>query len=170
MTVTVKPVDFELAWPRELLRSGLSALINVSSDSQEWANRVELLLEDAFVDSAARAQFVSIASGWPSSTGRVDERRQFMAEILRRLDSLPELRPRRPFWSERTNSATAAPRTSRADRPTSGTPPVSTSHTVMTTPGHSGSVTETRQVVQVNTATRSCSDPSETDHLRMEPF
>lgn len=101
MTVTVKPVDFELAWPRELLRSELSALINVNSDSQEWVNRVELLLEDAFVDSAASAQFVSIASGWPSSTGRVDERRQFMAEILRRLDSLPELRPRRPFWSER---------------------------------------------------------------------
>ncbi|WP_433612422.1 hypothetical protein [Prescottella agglutinans] len=101
MTVTVNPVDFELAWPRELLRSELASLINVNSDSQDWANRVEHLLEDAFTDSAARVQFASLGARWSSATGRVDERRQFMAEILRHLDSFPEPRQRRPFWSER---------------------------------------------------------------------
>lgn len=48
--------DYQLAWPRQLFRSEATALVN-NTRGRDWADRCELLLEDAFTGEAPRDEF-----------------------------------------------------------------------------------------------------------------
>lgn len=90
--------DYELRWPRDLFRSELSSLINNRHRLSDWDARVELLLEDVFTGPKPRDDFASsraIEYGGPQS------KPDFLVGLLRRADTLPENRARRPYWAER---------------------------------------------------------------------
>ena len=93
--------DYELAWPRDLVRDELGDLIN-SDGEKDWSIKVELLLRDAFSSAIPAQDFASIVgSGFGSRRTGFTEERKFLASILRRLDEFPDRVTRRLYWSER---------------------------------------------------------------------
>ena len=51
--------DYQLIWPRRLFQAETAALVN-NTKIDDWADRCELLLEDAFLGSAPRDDFRAI--------------------------------------------------------------------------------------------------------------
>src|SRR4051812_1447063 len=99
--------DYELAWPRDLLRDELSDLIN-SEAQKDWAVKVDLLLRDAFSTCVPAQDFASLPDeGFGRRVNALTEQRKFLASILRRLDLFPDASVRRPYWSERRTGAPA---------------------------------------------------------------
>lgn len=88
--------DYQLKWPRQLFRSEAYALVN-NTGPQDWSERCELLLEDAFVGVAPRDDFTAIQNSL--------DKQKFLASLLRRTDLLKEAPTDRvPYWSERQRS------------------------------------------------------------------
>ncbi|OPX05532.1 hypothetical protein [Mycobacterium sp. AT1] len=99
--------DYELAWPRDLVRDELSVLVN-SESQKDWAVKVDLLLRDAFSTSVPAQEFASVPDdGFGKLVNAPTGQRKFLASILRRLDQFPDAFLRRPYWSERRAGASA---------------------------------------------------------------
>jgi hypothetical protein len=97
--------DYEVAWPRDLIRRDLSDLVN-STTQKDWEVKVDLLLRDAFISGIPRDQFRGLGgSGFGVPDAPLTDQRKFLVSILRRLDSFPEPSARRPYWSERKSGA-----------------------------------------------------------------
>jgi hypothetical protein len=93
--------DYELAWPRELIRDDLSELIN-AHQRQDWEIRVDLLLRNAFTAGVPAHDFEAAGgTGFAARTDKLSVQRKFLASLLERLDSFPMPSARRPYWSER---------------------------------------------------------------------
>lgn len=103
MTLEGGAADYQLAWPRQLFQDEASALLNSRGRLNDWDDRCELLLEDAFVGVAPRDDFLA-----ESATGgrtALDDRKKFLLNLLRRGSSLKEVTTdRAPYWSERRYS------------------------------------------------------------------
>jgi hypothetical protein len=101
--------DYEVAWPRDLIRDELGILIN-SEAQKDWSVRVDLLLRDAFSSSVPADDFASLADeGFGKRVNAPTERRKFLASILRLLDTFPDPSVRRPYWSERRTGTSSGP-------------------------------------------------------------
>jgi hypothetical protein len=84
--------DYQLAWPRLLFQNETAALVN-NTKLDDWADRCELLLEDAFTGIVPRDDFMAEPAA---------EQRGFLINLLRRSHNLREAAVgRRPYWSER---------------------------------------------------------------------
>lgn len=97
--------DYELAWPRDLLRDEISVLVN-SHTERDWPTKVGLVLRDAFSSGVPAEDFKRIGS--PATTAGLSRRsaqRKFLATVLERLDSFPDRAAPRPYWSERRTGA-----------------------------------------------------------------
>jgi len=92
--------DYEVAWPRDLLRDELGVLIN-SQTQKDWSIKVQLLLRDAFSTNVPVQEFELIPAA------EVIAQRKFLASILQNLESFPEATARRPYWSERRTGVAA---------------------------------------------------------------
>jgi hypothetical protein len=99
--------DYEVAWPRDLIRDELGLLIN-SSTHKDWSVKVDLLLRDAFSSGVPAQDFASIpGEGFGRRVNALTDQRKFLASILRRLDEFPDQTVRRPYWSERRTGASS---------------------------------------------------------------
>jgi hypothetical protein len=99
--------DYELAWPRDLIRDELGDLINAEAQT-DWSIKVDLLLRDAFSTGVPAQDFASLPDeGFGKRVNAPTEQRKFLASILRRLDNFPDASVRRPYWSERRAGSTA---------------------------------------------------------------
>ncbi len=95
MTSAGTGADYQLVWPRRLFQTETAALVN-NTKPKDWADRCELLLEDAFLGQAPRDDFVAE----PAS-----EQRSFLIRLLRRAPTFKEaVVGRSPYWSERQRS------------------------------------------------------------------
>lgn len=104
----VDDVDYTVRWPKDVLRSAITELIN-RTDIAFWDDRVEMLLEDAFVDFVGRDEFHAIGqAGGGQPDGVMNSKRKFLAELLRKLDRLPQESAPKKYWSERTASGLSA--------------------------------------------------------------
>jgi hypothetical protein len=89
--------DYQLVWPKELFQAEAYALVN-NTQPQDWADRCELLLEDAFAGVAPR-------DGFAEADGQSFGQQKFLAALLRRAGTLKEATAdRAPYWSERQRS------------------------------------------------------------------
>jgi hypothetical protein len=113
--VTVAREDIELRWPRETLRTEVAYLVNQQPHDEEWFERCVLVLEDAFVDTAPRDQFVAAYRGatpgaWMAPDiavrSKLDPGQAFLVALLRRADRLREAGVRSPYFSQRRAGAT----------------------------------------------------------------
>jgi hypothetical protein len=98
--------NFDLVWPPDLFRTELTALINGQGKVEDWPARVELLLEDALATGVPRDMFSrlnEVSDAWSTEprVPRKDPGKQFLVDLLRRVDQLPQPQERRPYWSER---------------------------------------------------------------------
>jgi hypothetical protein len=97
--------DYELAWPRDLIRDEIGALIN-SHAQRDWSVKVDLVLRDAFSTGVPAQEFEQLAGA--DFGRRLDgpaDQRKFLASILQSLDSFPDRTVRQPYWSERRMGA-----------------------------------------------------------------
>lgn len=86
--------DYQLIWPRRLFQTETAALIN-NTRINDWADRCELLLEDAFLGVAPRDDFMA----------EPGQGHDFLIKLLRRAETLREAGVgRSPYWSERQRS------------------------------------------------------------------
>lgn len=100
--------DYELRWPRTVFARELAAL-RTESDSQQRADRIRWLLEDAFVGSAVaeaftrsgiRPQFGRAPDSWGSSTELT-----FLDRLVANLDQLRLFHEPKPYWPRRGATA-----------------------------------------------------------------
>lgn len=93
--------DYELTWPRDLLRAELTMMIDGPAPARDWRARAQLLLEDAFSSTVPRDDFENP----PLSTDPWDtspmSQRQFLVELRDNLDSLRTAADRPLYWTER---------------------------------------------------------------------
>ncbi len=100
-------VDYELDWPRELLRDELRALRD--HPYRAWSgNEVELLLTEAFHAEIPAAEFARLNSlgEWADDPGPT---RTWIADLLEHLHELREYTPPRPYWAARRSGQAEAP-------------------------------------------------------------
>ena len=101
--------DYALRWPVDLFKQELAALLNQRDALDQWGERCELLLADAFELDTPRETFVDLGDsgrGWgaptPSSpSNQLTRQQRWLAELLRRADKLPTQGSRRLYYSER---------------------------------------------------------------------
>lgn len=100
--------DFELVWPRDLFRAELANLINAQAKLKDWVERVELLLEDAFMSGVPRDMFTATVGDtdpWaPDAKSDPEARKTFLINLLRQVDKLRSPSERAPYWSERRSA------------------------------------------------------------------
>ena len=95
--------DYQLVWPRELFQTEAAALLNSRDKLNDWDDRCELLLEDAFAGPTPRDDFR--AEDATKGSSFIDHRKNFLLNLLRRAPSLREAATSRtPYWSERQHS------------------------------------------------------------------
>jgi len=109
--------DYVLRWPRELFKTEVAALVNQRARGQAWSDRCELLLEDAFVDSTPRDEFLTadravsdapwVTPGQPRRTV-LDPGQEYLVGLLRRADRLTEVGMRTPYYSQRRAGGTTS--------------------------------------------------------------
>ncbi|MGH3425979.1 MAG: hypothetical protein ACRDQZ_00125 [Mycobacteriales bacterium] len=100
--------DYELDWPRELLRGELLALCN--HPHRSWsASDVELMLTEAFHTDVPAADFgrVSALDGWVEGSS---DGLNWVNDLLAHLNEVREYRPPRPYWSARHGAPPDGPR------------------------------------------------------------
>ena len=96
--------DYQLVWPRRLFQVEAAELLNSRDKLDDWDDRCELLLEDAFAGVAPRDDLLAESP----TKGRtfIDQRKTFLVNLLRRAPSLREATTdRTPYWSERQRSS-----------------------------------------------------------------
>lgn len=112
MTISSEGADFELTWPRDLFADEAKALLLDNRD--HWAERCELLLEDAFSGSTpsdlVRNAITGYGSGWddPWSTPPASAqltKRQMLQQLADQAHQLREASTRAPYWLERRTGA-----------------------------------------------------------------
>jgi hypothetical protein len=112
VTLPLEGADFELMWPRELFVDEAQAMLLDSR--KDWADRCELLLEDAFAGSTPGDLFRNAVSGYggygkgwddPWSTAPTTPpqltQRQVLQQLADQADRLKEAGMRAPYWLER---------------------------------------------------------------------
>jgi len=117
VTLPIEGADFELTWPRELFVDEAQAML-LDNRSKDWAERCELLLDDAFSGSAPSDLFRNavsgFGSGWddPWSTAPAAPavpaqltQRQVLQELADQACQLKEAGTRAPYWLERRKGA-----------------------------------------------------------------
>ncbi|WP_371400852.1 hypothetical protein OHA10_23090 [Kribbella sp. NBC_00662] len=108
--------DYRIVLPRELVRRELQDLTDNVATYSDWADRVELLLEEAFAGGAAKNRFSALrkraAASDPfvefGSSATSDGPLRFLASLLASLDSLRAATQRSPYWSERLANGSKA--------------------------------------------------------------
>ena len=80
--------DYQLKWPRQLFRSEAYALVN-NTGPQDWSERCELLLEDAFVGVAPRDDFTAIQNSLDKQFHTGQSAREAESQALSRFWPLP---------------------------------------------------------------------------------
>jgi hypothetical protein len=103
VTLEESAADYQLVWPRRLFQDEASALLNSRGKLNDWDDRCELLLEDAFAGVAPRDDF--LAEGAAGGGTTMDDRKRFLLNLLRRGSSLKEVTAdRTAYWSERQHN------------------------------------------------------------------
>lgn len=101
--------DYALRWPVDLFKQELAALLNQRDALDGWGGRCDLLLADAFELDTPRETFAALrdsGGGWgvPSLAApfnQLNRQQRWLANLLRRADTLPTQGNRRLYYSER---------------------------------------------------------------------
>lgn len=109
--------DYELRWPKPLLHDELGALVE-QDITTPWRDRIEVILFDAFVASTAAADFAALPppanDPWAPQTPdpwaqpskpSVAPERQFVRDLLARLDGAAYEGNHTPYYSQRVMGA-----------------------------------------------------------------
>ncbi|MEO3775459.1 hypothetical protein ABGB16_01130 [Micromonospora sp. B11E3] len=118
--------DYELAWPKELFVDEAQSLILIGHEST--VSRVELLLEEAFVSSVPKEEYLALPKHasrasfddpWASSptaatkpeTPHVPQLDQstYLDRLIENAHGLKEATSPQPYWNERKGSSSPAP-------------------------------------------------------------
>lgn len=117
MPTKFEPENYVLRWPRELFRRRLTELVNTRDDEPLLPGQVDFLLSDAFqgsdaLDGFRRASDSVVTSVWDQTTPQrqkpISQARQYLIDLLRAVDDLPDEVKRRPYRSQRRTEGTAA--------------------------------------------------------------
>lgn len=109
--------DYQLLWPRALFVQESSRLLN-KRDLDDWNQRCELLLEDAFVGGMSGgplSEFQEIAVEHPWGTepqkavpSKLTSKQRFLRDLMQNAELLREdASHRKPYWSQRKNGMRA---------------------------------------------------------------
>ena len=95
--------DYELRWPVDVFRKQLVGLLNGRNTIGDWADRVDQLLQDAFVTGVPLAEYKARSTdrSLPDNPTSLTNAQKFLRDLLAEADQLPLLQSRKPYWSER---------------------------------------------------------------------
>ena len=113
--------DYELRWPRDLVREVLGGLVN-DAPTAEWRERITMLLDDAFTTNTPAEEFEHHGKEVPTSLSATDPwtqpaaqpapkasqqpQQRYLASILRTLDDIPYIGFHNPYHSQRKAGST----------------------------------------------------------------
>ena len=89
--------DLALRWPREVFAAEVTELTRLAGGVENWPERVELVLEDAFAGPAAADKFRSFV-GCPGGI-------EYLRSLCDRVSELPIFDDRPRYWPERHSTA-----------------------------------------------------------------
>lgn len=111
--------DYELRWPRELLRSELLAALSNAVITPQWRERAEVLLGDAFTTPVLSTDFAGLPTApmtrdpwstqdpWDDPPAPTEPpAKQFITELTGRLDAINYEGTHTPYYSQRQAGAT----------------------------------------------------------------
>jgi hypothetical protein len=112
--------SFELAWPRQLLKTELARLLQRGgafgiTRSDAWNAEVELLIGESFVHAEPLGEFnrannTSVFDPGPPLSGQ-----DRLLALQRHIDALPAVANRPPYWSQRRNGTAPQRKSNLAD-------------------------------------------------------